>query len=169
VQRATEELGVCERAEPTIRDPPFPISMSLKTVTALSAKWHEAVALGMDGHAATFPPPWYSPAKIGDYDFCRSTIAPPSIVKAPRCIIVSPLTPTRSSGSLYVYGVRRDGQRMATLALARDPTSTKARLLQLRGLCNAQPSRAVTLAVQRWLRGQGPFRAAGIDESRRVA
>ena len=35
------------------------------------------------------------------------------------------------SGSLYVYGVRRDGPRVAKLSVARDPTSTKARLVQL--------------------------------------
>jgi hypothetical protein len=47
---------------------PFQSSMSLKTVTTLSAEWHEAVAAGMDGPAAAFPPPWYPAAKIGDYD-----------------------------------------------------------------------------------------------------
>ena len=42
--------------------------MSLKTVTALSAEWHEAVAAGMDGPDAALPPPWYPAAKVGDFD-----------------------------------------------------------------------------------------------------
>jgi hypothetical protein len=61
------------------------------------------------------------------------------------------------AGWLYVYSVRRDGERLATLALARDRTSTKARLDQLRGPCNAQPSQAIASAVQRWLRALGPL------------
>jgi hypothetical protein len=48
---------------------PFTPSMSLKTVSALSAEWHEAVAAAMDGPDATFPPPWYPSAKVGGFDF----------------------------------------------------------------------------------------------------
>jgi hypothetical protein len=80
---------------------PFRSSMSLKTVTALSAKWHEAVAVGMDGQAAAFPPPGTRQQRSVTTTSCRSTIAPLSIVKAPRCIIVSPLTPTRSRVDSY--------------------------------------------------------------------
>jgi hypothetical protein len=33
-----------------------------------------------------------------------------------------------------------------------------------RGACNAQPPQAVTLAVQRWLRAQGPLPAIEIEQ-----
>ena len=47
---------------------PFVPTMSLKTVTTLSADWHEAVASHMDGPQFAFPPPWYSAAKCGAYE-----------------------------------------------------------------------------------------------------
>ena len=149
---------------------PFRSSMSLNTVTTLSAEWHEAVAAGMDGHAVAFPPPWYPPAKIGDYEITpidNSAALYREGAAMHHC--VGTYTDEVQSGSLYVYGVRRDGQRVATLSLARDPTSTKAQLVQLRGPCNAQPPQAVTLAVQRWLRAQGPLPAIEIEQLRRVA
>jgi hypothetical protein len=149
---------------------PFRSSMSLKTVTTLSAGWHEAVAARMDGHAAAFPPPWYAAAKIGDYDIVPiDNVAALYREGAAMHHCVGTYTDAVQSGSLYVYAVRSDGERVATFALARDPTSTKARLVQLRGPCNAQPPQAVTLAVQRWLRAQGPLPAVGIEELRRVA
>jgi PcfJ-like protein len=149
---------------------PFQSSMSLKTVTMLSAEWHEAVATTMDGPAATFPPPWYPPAKMGDYEIVpidNSAALYREGVAMHHC--AGTYTDKVQSGSLYVYGVHRDGQRVATLALARDLTGTKARLVQLRGPCNAQPSQAVTLAVRRWLRAQGPLPAINIEELRRAA
>jgi PcfJ-like protein len=141
---------------PIIR--PFQSTMSLKTVMMLSAEWHEAVAAGMDGPAAAFPPPWYPVAKIGDYDIVpidNSAALYREGAAMHHC--VGTYTDAVQSGSLYVYSVRRDGQRVATLALTRDPSSTKARLAQLRGSCNAVPPKAVTLAVQRWLRAQEPL------------
>ena len=42
--------------------------MSLKTVTRLSADWHEAVASHMVGPQFAFPPPWYPAAKVGGFE-----------------------------------------------------------------------------------------------------
>jgi PcfJ-like protein len=144
---------------------PFRSSMSLNTVTTLSAEWHEAVAAAMDGPAATFPPPWYAAAKIGDFDIVpidNSAALYREGAAMHHC--VGTFTDAVQSGSLYVYSVRRDGQRVATLAIERDPTSTKAQLGQLRGPCNAQPPKALILAVQRWLRAQGPFPAMNMGK-----
>jgi hypothetical protein len=63
---------------------PFAPSMSVKTATALRAKWHEAVANHMSGPNLAFPPPWYPAAKIGDYDIIPT---PNSIAKGRLCII----------------------------------------------------------------------------------
>jgi PcfJ-like protein len=137
---------------------PFQSTMSLRTVTTLSAEWHEAVAAGMNGPAAAFPAPWYPAAKIGDYDIVpidNSAALYREGAAMHHC--VGTYTDAVQSGSLYVYAVRRDDQSVATLALARDPSSTQARLVQLRGSCNAEPPKAVTLAVQRWLRAQEPL------------
>jgi hypothetical protein len=143
---------------------PFRFSMSLNTVTTLSAEWHEAVAAAMDGPAATFPPPWYAAAKIGDFDIVpidNSAALYREGTAMHHC--VGTFTDAVQSGSLYVYSVRRDGQRVATLAIERDPTSTKAQLGQLRGPCNVLPPKAVTSAVRRWLHAQGPLPAMTIN------
>ena len=47
---------------------PFTPSMSLKTATALSADWHEAVANNLDGPNSAFPAPWHPAARLGDYE-----------------------------------------------------------------------------------------------------
>jgi hypothetical protein len=47
---------------------PFVRSMSVKTASALSAEWHEAVASHMSGPDLAFPPPWYPAATIGDFE-----------------------------------------------------------------------------------------------------
>jgi hypothetical protein len=55
---------------------PFAPSMSLKTVTKLSADWHEAVASNLaEGPNAAFPPPWLPAAKISDYEIIPITTA----------------------------------------------------------------------------------------------
>jgi hypothetical protein len=46
----------------------FTPSMSLKTATALSADWHEAVANNLDGPNFVFPDPWFPAARLGDYE-----------------------------------------------------------------------------------------------------
>jgi hypothetical protein len=124
---------------------PFQSSMSLKTVTTLSAEWHEVVAAAMGGPAATFPLPWYAAAKIGNYDIVpidNSAALYREGAAMHHC--VGTYADAVQSGSLHVYSVRRNGQRVATLAIERDPTSTKAQLVQLGGPCNAQPPKAVT-------------------------
>ena len=139
---------------------PFAPSMSLRTVSELSAEWHEAVANHMTGPDLTFPPPWYPAAKLRDYDIVPiDSSAELYREGAAMHHCIGTYADDVRAGDLYVYSVRRDGQRVATLALARDKTSTKAQLHQLRGPCNAQPSRAIASAVNRWLRAQGPLPA----------
>jgi PcfJ-like protein len=43
---------------------PFKPTMSLRTVTRLSAEWHEAVASNLTGPQHTFPAPWFPAAAI---------------------------------------------------------------------------------------------------------
>ena len=43
---------------------PFRPTMSLRTVTKLSAEWHEAVASNLTGPQHTFPAPWFPAATI---------------------------------------------------------------------------------------------------------
>ena len=137
---------------------PFSPSMSLKTVTMLSAQWHEALASNMTGPDLALPPPWYPAAKVGDLEIVPIENSGDLYREGAlmhHC--VGTYADDVRAGRLYVYSVRRDGQRVATLALARDRTSNKAQLDQLRGPCNAEPSHAIASAVQRWLRALGPL------------
>jgi hypothetical protein len=137
---------------------PFSPSMSLKTVTMLSAQWHEAVASHMTGPDLALPPPWYPAAKVGDLEIVPIEDSGELYREgAAMHHCVGTYADDVRAGWLYVYSVRRDGERVATLALARDRTGTKAQLYQLRGPCNAEPSQAIASAVQRWLRALGPL------------
>jgi PcfJ-like protein len=135
---------------------PFAPSMSLKTVTALSAEWHEAVAAAMDGPDATFPPPWYPAAKVGDFDFLpieKSGELYREGAAMHHCI--GTYVDAVQSGGCYVYSVRQADKRIATFALARCAVS--AELSEIRGPCNAQVPEKTVAAVRRWLRAQPPL------------
>jgi PcfJ-like protein len=58
-------------------------------------------------------------------------------------------------GNLYIYSIRRDGERIATLALGRHTGRTYVE--QIRGPCNTEPPKATVATVVRWLRTQGPL------------
>jgi PcfJ-like protein len=130
---------------------PFTPSMSLRTVTALSADWHEAVAVAMDGPDATFPPPWYPAAKVGDFDFLpieKSADLYREGAAMHHCI--GTYVDAVQSGGCYVYSVRQADKRIATFTLARRAVS--AELGEIRGPCNAQVPEKTVAAVRRWLR-----------------
>src|SRR5262249_4163633 len=91
---------------------PFTPSMSLKTVTALSAEWHEAVANNIAGSNHNFPSPWYPAAKIGNYEIApiedgvalyREGAAMHHCVGSYATSVVS--------GELFVYSIRHNGER----------------------------------------------------------
>ena len=141
---------------------PFTPSMSLKTVTKLSADWHEAVAAGMSGPQFTFPPAWYPAAKLGAYDILPIEDSG-SLYREGAAMhhCVGTYAPEVRGGGICVYSVRCEGQRLATLALGR--YGKRASVIQLRGPCNTEPPKQIASTVQRWLRAQPPFE--GVPES----
>jgi hypothetical protein len=134
---------------------PFVPSMSLKTVTKLSADWHEIVANEMDGPDHVFPPPWYPATKSGAYDILPIDNSA-ALYREGRAMhhCIGSYGEEIKGGGIYVYSVQREGERVATLALARTP-SNGTEVIQLRGPCNAQPSQQITTAVQQWHRALG--------------
>jgi hypothetical protein len=135
---------------------PFTPTMSLKTVTTLSAEWHEAVAARMDGPDAAFPPPWYPAAKAGDFDILpieRSAELYREGAAMHHC--VGTYADAVQSGDCYVYSVRHADKRIATFALVRCAVS--AVLSEVRGPCNAQVPQKIIATVGRWLRAQPPL------------
>jgi hypothetical protein len=137
---------------------PFAPSMSLNTAIELSADWHEAVANNLAlGPDATFPAPWFPPTKLGDYEILPIEDAATLYREGTamhHCI------DTYSSrvlvGELYIYSVRRNGERAATLTLFKH--NGRVCLQQIRGACNSEPPRAIITMVQRWLQTQPPMR-----------
>jgi hypothetical protein len=134
---------------------PFQPSMSLKTATALSAEWHEAVAANMTGPDIAFPEPWYPAAKVGDYNIVPIEDSA-SLYREGSTMhhCVGTYADSVRKGGVQIYSVRRDGVRLATFSLARCGVST--RLGQIRGPCNAQPPKEIMAMVRRWLRSQKP-------------
>ena len=59
------------------------------------------------------------------------------------------------AGELYIYSVRRNGERAATLTLFKH--NGRVHLQQIRGACNSEPPRAIITMVLRWLRAQQPL------------
>jgi hypothetical protein len=136
---------------------PFTPSMSLKTTIELSADWHEAVANNLaEGPNATFPAPWLPPARLGDYEILPIEDAA-TLYREGHAMHHCAGTYSEAvlAGALYVYSIRRNGERTATLALRR--YNNRATITQLRGACNSEPPKAITAMVLRWLRTQQPL------------
>jgi PcfJ-like protein len=143
---------------------PFTPSMSLKTVTALSAKWHEAVANSLDGPNSAFPTPWYPAAKLGDYEIIPIEDAASLYregIAMHHCI--GTYAGRVQSRELCIYSVRRNGERVATLALGAH--NGRSYLEQIRGTCNTEPAKAIVTPVLRWLRAQPPLGAELKEEA----
>jgi hypothetical protein len=137
---------------------PFTSSKSFKTVTALSAEWHEPVANNLDGPNAAFPPAWFPPAKVDNIEIVPIEDAA-TLYREGSAMhhCVGTYSDAVQNGVFYVYSVRRDGERVATLALGRYG-SGKVYLEQIRGACNVEPPKAIITTVQRWLHAQKPLR-----------
>jgi hypothetical protein len=135
---------------------PFTPSMSLKTVIALSADWHEAVANNLDGPNSAFPPPWYPAARLSDYEILPIEDAD-SLYREGTAMhhCVGTYGEGVQRGYLYIYSIRRNGERVATLALGCHHGQTWVE--QIRGPCNSDPPEATVAAVVRWLHTQRTF------------
>jgi hypothetical protein len=135
----------------------FVSSMSLKTVTALSAEWHEAVANNLAaGPDATFSAPWYLAATLGKYEIIPiETAAELHREGAAMHHCAGTYRARVQSGDLYFYSIRRNGERVATLSLLNE--GGRAGIDQCRGPCNADPPKAIITMVRRWIGTQPPL------------
>jgi hypothetical protein len=135
---------------------PFTPSMSLKRAMKLSADWHEAVANNLDGPNAAFPNPWYQAAKVGDCEILPIEDAA-SLYREGAAMhhCIGTYGDRVQRGDLYIYSLRCNAERVATLALGRD--DGRAYLEQIRGPCNTDPPKPIVATVQRWLRAQKPL------------
>jgi len=136
---------------------PFKPTMSLRTVTKLSAEWHNAVASNLSGPQHMFPAPWLPAATVNGLDIIpieNSADLYREGASMHHC--VGTYADEVRAGRYYVYSICRDGERVATAGLILN--GERARLHQLRGPCNAPAPKQITATVERWLRTQAPRR-----------
>ena len=136
---------------------PFKPTMSLRTVTKLSAEWHEAVASNLTGSQDAFPTPWFPAARVNGVEIIpidNSADLYREGASMHHCIGTYAEKVRR--GRYYVYSIRRDAERLATAGLVLH--GARAKLAQLRGPCNAPVPKQITATVERWLRTQAPRR-----------
>ena len=136
---------------------PFKQTMSLRTVTKLSAEWHEAVASNLTGPHHAFPAPWFPVARVDGLEIIpidNSADLYREGALMHHCI--GTYAYKVRSGHYYVYSIRRDGERVASAGLVF--LGARAKLDQLRGPCNAPAPKQITATVERWLRTQAPRR-----------
>jgi hypothetical protein len=143
---------------------PFTPSMSLKTATTLSAEWHVAVAKNLDGHNLAFPDPWYPARKFGDYEILPIQDGA-SLYQEGAAMhhCVGTYCDQVQDGDLYIYSIRRNGERVATLALIRH--DNEAYIEQIRGPCNTEPPNKIRATVVRWLTAQRPLPPCKVIEA----
>ena len=135
----------------------FNADMSLTTITRLSADWHEAVAANMTGRNFEFPEPWCPGGASTDLGIVPITSSA-DLYREGKLMhhCVGTYAAQVHAGDCYIFLVRRDGSSLATLQLVRGETGVA--IGQLRGPCNAKPSKEILRAVNSWLRAQREFR-----------
>jgi hypothetical protein len=138
---------------------PFvPSSMSLRTATTLSADWHEAIAAFQDSDQGPFPEPWLPAATEGKFEIVPLTSAIDlhhEGVAMHHC--AGTYGPGVRAGAVYVYSVRRDGERVATASLCRPHYGGKIfQVEQIRGPCNTPAAKPIVSAVLSWLKAHQP-------------
>jgi hypothetical protein len=146
---------------------PFSANMSLATVTRLSHDWHEAVAANMSGPKYEFPEPWCPAGQSGEFDVIPiSTSA--ELYREGNLLhhCVGSYHDLVHAGVSYLYSVRRDDVRVATLELHKSGGGVA--IGQVRGACNVLPPKQVVRAVERWVRSQREFRFAPETEPERL-
>src|SRR6266516_2977023 len=138
---------------------PFRESMSLKTVTGLSAEWHKAVQ-DTDGPQYTFPPPWYPGGPVAGYELVP-LISSTDLYQEGRMMrnCVASYGERVVDGDCYIYSIRQNGERVATAEVVKGRDG-KVDVGQVRNNCN-RPAPEIEFVVREWLSRQAP----GLDRA----
>lgn len=133
----------------------FAANMSLPTVRQLSGEWHEAVAQNMDGPNIAFPAPWFEAASVDDHEILPITNSA-DLYREGKAMhhCVGTYADEVRNGEKYIFSLRKDGNRVATIEIVR--YWGRAKLGQLRGACNSEVSESTKRLVRKWLRSQKP-------------
>ena len=142
---------------------PFSASMSLKTVIGLSNEWHDAVAHKRRRTPLKFPEPWASACEIGEYEISPIQTET-ELYHEGRAMrnCVADYAQTVASGQCYIYSLRKDKARIATVELTR--RDDEVRMGQVRGPCNQLVDANVSRALRKWMRSQSSFRLPSLPK-----
>jgi hypothetical protein len=135
----------------------FSPDMSLATVMKLSGDWHEAVANNMSGPFYEFPEPWCCAGLSCGYEIVPIANAA-DLYREGHSMhhCVGSYADRVAVGEVYLYSIRKDKERIATLELVRRGETVA--LGQVRGSCNTQTSKQIMGAARSWLRSQSEVR-----------
>jgi hypothetical protein len=98
----------------------FHSGISLETVLKLSGEWHEAVARDLSGPQCRFPPPWFPAQSIEDYELVPIDNAVALYLEGKtmyHCVASRSYVEAARMGRLCICSIRRQGKRVATIAL----------------------------------------------------
>lgn len=135
----------------------FDPGMSVRTVRQLSEAWHEASATAKSSSNAAFPAAWLPATKINDFEIVPiKTVA--DLYREGRAMhhCVSSYSDTVFDGDVYVFSMRKNGERVATIALRRenvDHDKKEIFIEQMRGPCNAAVPKDAMRVARKWIRG----------------
>ncbi len=155
IKIVVEDLGdfvrACKRDEPHVVRR-FSPNMSMRTVSRLSADWHAAVQ-SAKGPRYTFPRPWCPSGEVNGYE-----IAPIDSSRdlyhegAAMHNCAGTYADRVMDGDVYIYSIRRAGERVATLEIVK--TDDGVKIGQLRGPCNKPAAKEIAAAARHWLQMQ---------------
>jgi PcfJ-like protein len=99
---------------------PFSPDMALRTVTKLSADWHEAIARDLDGPQYSFPEPWLPATELNGREIIPITNAAELYREgAAMRHCARTYADDVMAGRCYMYSVREEGKRVATVEIVR--------------------------------------------------
>ena len=134
----------------------FSPDMSMGTVLALSNEWHEAVAEGgeMEGGSFDFATPWFADGESNGYQIKAITNNADLYREGKEMHhCVGTYSGDVRQGGRYIYSVRKDEKKVATLELGRGDDN-KIHLGQIRCKQNKRVPPDIEKAVRKWFRSR---------------
>jgi hypothetical protein len=140
-----------KRKKPRCITRPFSPDMSVNTVRTENELWHEAIAMRKAAKSNyKLPAPWYPAGQVNGYQIVPLD-STEELWKEGRAMhhCAGAYDYRMAAGKCYMYSVRQDDNRVATIELVRKQGKVKPR--QIRAACNAEPSKEVKIAVRKWI------------------
>jgi len=126
--------------------------MQAPAALAAAREWRDNIAVLTDLSGASLPPLWLPEDRIAGYELAPLNDAGAIIAEAramKHCVRTHAMSVAH--GGLQLWSIRKDGERVATLALGWRSSAYVLDIVDLRGAYNAEAPRALWLALSRRL------------------